>query len=1041
MNKPLASGQTIVGRYRLLRPLGRGGSGNVWLAQDLLRDRRQVAFKSASLPDDELSSESLRQEFRVLTQLLHPHLVRVFDTGVLPDGGRYLTEEHVDGETLWSLSGRLPAEFVEPIFVQLLRALDYLHRRKVIHGDIQPANVILQWRIGRDGQRSPIVKLVDFGLAHTADGAPRSVAGGTHAFMAPEVRLARSPDVLSELFSLAATIYAVVTAKVPFPSKLTPQQFLMQPPPDFSEFGSQVPDAVRGVLRRMLSVSREGRYTTPREALDDLVFRSGGRISIASLETAPSYLHGGALVGRLELFEELRRRHTAGPARMVLVGAAGLGKSRLARELEVQAQLDGANTFRHRVAPANVPYAAAAALADQIVSQAGEVDDDEAFIATDRRRARGISSVRHSFAPALLAGLERVATLKPRPVVIIEDIDLADEWSLRLFEQWASSPADFTLVATAQNVPSSLGQAFHAFEVGPLTREEVQRFLHDRFGEVHIAPSDLQHLMAASAGAPGRLREICADLLERGMLTPSADESVWTLQVPTEGLTHEVALEHRLSGLSPRGRQVLALLSLLQRPIDDTLLLDLLAGTGAALQPMELWGLLRDLERRAFVALDRKDARLLIGAPGERVGKVLRGELSGPEAAVLHGEIGRALGARWLSRGGVEAREVAFHLHRAGRHDDARNFEFIAADDAIGVGAIERALEHLDWAVRGSISQEEEAYVRLREVLQALRVGDVLRAEDSCREAVDLAGKGYVAALAQSILVRSALDRGELTLARAAYTRLTRGWPSIARTYLVEKVRAELARAIGRLDESLAANQRCVSLARSRGWRTGALAAQLQVASGLLVLGDIPQADRAYETLLTNASLHDTLGAGRRGLALAEWGKVAMLLGDTATARARLGHAHDIVSATRAPRRIAEVLLHRVEFELLEGDPGTAARWLDRLRGLRTEVYSRVYGYVERGYQQLIDAHHPSGALHALAALERAASRQGGAEMRAATLLHLGWGFLIAGDETAAQTTLHSLLGYLETLPYGRHVTGTQARLLLERAGLPTHER
>ncbi len=454
MASELASGQTVVGRYRLLRPLGRGGSGNVWLAQDLLRDRRAVAFKVASHTDDELTAESLRQEFRVLTQLLHPHLVRVFDSGLLPNGARYLTEEFVDGETLWSVSGRLPAQCIEPILVQLLRALDYLHKRRVIHGDIQPANLILQWSIDRDGSRHPLVTLVDFGLAHVADGT-RTVTGGTHAFMAPEVRLDHRPDVLSELFGLAATMFAVVTARAPFPKQLTPPEFLLQGPPDFSDFAAAVPDAVRSCLKRMLSVSREGRYQSPREALDDLVYRSSGRISIASLDTAPSYLNGGALVGRLGLFEALKARHRAGPSRCVLVGPMGFGKSRIARELQVQAQLDGAATFRQAVAPANVPYAAAAALADQIVSQVGQGAVAEAFVETGRRRARGISSVRHSFAPSLLQALAAVDELTPRPVVIIEDIDLADEWSLNLFRDWARSGADFTLVATAQHVPAS----------------------------------------------------------------------------------------------------------------------------------------------------------------------------------------------------------------------------------------------------------------------------------------------------------------------------------------------------------------------------------------------------------------------------------------------------------------------------------------------------------------------------------------------------------------------------------------------------------
>ena len=1029
MTSQLASGQTVVGRYRLLRPLGRGGSGNVWLAQDLLRDRRPVAFKVAVLPHDEVTAESLRQEFRVLTQLLHPHLVRVFDTGLLPTGGRFLTEEFVDGQTLWSLAGGLPGHCIEVVLVQLLRALDYLDRRRVIHGDIQPANVMLQWRIAADGVQSPLVKLVDFGLAHTCDGAARSLTGGTHAFMAPEVRLAHAPDTLSELFSVAATLYAAVTGAAPFPSVLTPQEFLEQVPADFGGFAADVPDAVRAVVRRLLSVSRQGRYPTPKDALDDLVFRSSGRISIASLDTAPSYLNGGALVGRLDLFAELAARHITGPSRRVLVGAAGLGKSRIARELQVQAQLEGAPSFQIRIGPSNVPYAAAAQLAERIVS--GQ-EDPESTLAIERRRAGGMSGVRHSFAPSLLVALRGVERAGPRPVVIIEDIDLADEWSLQIFREWASGSGDFTLLATAQRVPLAMSSVLEEVAVAPLTRVEVRRFLDDRFGEVDIAPDDLDLLVEACGGAPGRLRDLCADLLDRGMLTCAPADGRWTLRVPADGISGEVALDNRLGGVSPMARRVLALLSLLQRPIDDALLLDLLGHGGAGLQPMELWGLLRDLERRAFLVLDREETVLRIRPPGERIQAALRAELTPAAHCSLHAEIGRALGLRWTARGDVEAREVAFHLHRAGLHDTARNFEFIAANDAIGVGAIERALEHLDWAVRGAIGPKEEAYVRLREVLQALRVGDILRAEDSCREAVELADGGYVGALAQTILVRSALDRGELALARSEYKHLTDRWPGLARTYLVEKVRAELARAIGRLDESLAAHQRCVDLASTRGWGVGALAAQLQVGSGLLALGQIERGDQHYDGLLTRAGLHETLGAGRRGLALAEWGKIALLTGDIDAARARLKHAYDIVRDTRASRRVAEVILYRVEFELATGDAAGAARWLDRLKRLRRKLHARVLDATQKGFRNLVAAHHPSLAMRAVADLEQAAARPGGGvEARATTLLHLGWGYVIAGDTEAARRTFAGLLEYVESLPFGTHVCAVQARGML----------
>ncbi len=257
----LEIGQIVAGRYGLLRPLGRGGGGSVWLAEDLQRARRMVAFKCV-LPSDHdarqwtLMTESLEQEFRVLTRLRYPHLTRVFDIGVVENGGRYMTEEFIDGHTLEELIGRLSAEHTELICAQLLGALDYLDRKSVVHRDIKPGNIMVRWRLSPHDERHlvPHVKLLDFGLALNQQLDGPGLQGGTHPYMAPERLLGRDADTISELYSLAATIYHAVVGHLPHNlENKDPIALLSLPPVSFDSFPDEVPRSVCGVLRRPMA--------------------------------------------------------------------------------------------------------------------------------------------------------------------------------------------------------------------------------------------------------------------------------------------------------------------------------------------------------------------------------------------------------------------------------------------------------------------------------------------------------------------------------------------------------------------------------------------------------------------------------------------------------------------------------------------------------------------------------------------------------------------------------------------------------------------
>ena len=210
----------VAGRYQLLRELGRGGMGVVWLAKDQLVDR-QVAVKElrppAGLTDEELETYRRRAlaEARSAARIHHPGAVLLYD--VLPatssDDAIYLIMELVQGPTLAELirrNGALPAAAVAAYGLQLLSVLDAAHALGIVHRDVKPANII----ITPAGQ----AKLTDFGIAHAVGEARLTSSGimGTQAYMAPELFDAAPITPAADVWSLGATLFAAAEGYGPF---------------------------------------------------------------------------------------------------------------------------------------------------------------------------------------------------------------------------------------------------------------------------------------------------------------------------------------------------------------------------------------------------------------------------------------------------------------------------------------------------------------------------------------------------------------------------------------------------------------------------------------------------------------------------------------------------------------------------------------------------------------------------------------------------------------------------------------------------------
>ncbi len=203
-------GQVLVGRYRVIGLLGRGGMGEVYRADDLeLSQPVSLKFLGRSFSDRPDMLERFRGEVRNARQISHPNICRVYDIGEV-EGQYFLSMEYVDGEDLGTLLrriGRLPRAKADEVARQLCAGLAAAHDRGVIHRDLKSSNVML------DGEGR--VRITDFGLAVRVADGPNGDVAGTPAYMAPEQFEGRPATAQTDLYALGLILYEIYTGRRP----------------------------------------------------------------------------------------------------------------------------------------------------------------------------------------------------------------------------------------------------------------------------------------------------------------------------------------------------------------------------------------------------------------------------------------------------------------------------------------------------------------------------------------------------------------------------------------------------------------------------------------------------------------------------------------------------------------------------------------------------------------------------------------------------------------------------------------------------------
>jgi serine/threonine-protein kinase len=301
-------GQTLGGKYKVVRLLGEGGMGAVYEGeQQLGTTKRRVAIKTLHphLSRDPKIKARFEREVGTIAELEHPNTIQVFDFGSTQEGILYIVMEFLQGRSLADVlekEGALSPERALHIVHQVCGSLAEAHGRGIVHRDLKPDNVVL---IERAGQKD-FVKVLDFGIAKRSKEEDKNeqkltqqgMVLGTPPYMSPEQFTGQPVDARSDIYSLGVMAYEMLTGRLPFRANTAwewASQHMTQPPIPIESMaeGMRAPEPMRTAIRRALAKSADERVQTAREFADLFSGSAPSPALGAAASAAPAPAPGG----------------------------------------------------------------------------------------------------------------------------------------------------------------------------------------------------------------------------------------------------------------------------------------------------------------------------------------------------------------------------------------------------------------------------------------------------------------------------------------------------------------------------------------------------------------------------------------------------------------------------------------------------------------------------------------------------------------------------------------------------------------------------
>ncbi len=640
--------ETFAARYLLLRKLGHGGMGEVFLARDLATGS-VCAIKRLN-PEIADPLTVLRREFKALAQLRHPVIVQVLDCAVSADGTPYLALEYVPGVPSDRAVDRGDWSSALSVGCRVVEGLEALHDAGVIHGDLKPSNILVSSARGHHRD----VRLVDFGLSALRVG-PESFRRGTFGFAAPEIVGGGPANTASDLFGLGATLYALITGKTPLEQDVESRSFVDRgSKPDVQALEiANVPWKLIELLLWLLAEKPSERPATARDVRREIERRAPH--AARSLEVR---LGASRVIGRdreLGSLDQWLIQPKPVPSVALVAGRPGTGRSAFLNEVAARAALGERRVVHlamtHGTAWGSGTRTLLRMLAAQLPTPNAQILSrlfDRKEPLTNDDLDDWVQQTRSAFASG-------VGDL----LIVIDDADRLDRWSAawlrRVILAEGSQLVWWVLghgveTDNAMQVLKAGGVAL-TIDVGPLREDDLQRMVAMQLG-TEAPPQLVKYLWQQAKGHCGFTLDLLHRLVSKGAVVEDDHGVAIRGDILVDNALNGpmAARMDRLSGLPLAQREALAALAII-----------------GPLSKMELCALLPKTRVDDLIQLQRQS---LIAEEGEKF-FLASSRLQAPAAALPDVEIQSRFHRVALAAVATTARERFVHLRALGHVDQA----------------------------------------------------------------------------------------------------------------------------------------------------------------------------------------------------------------------------------------------------------------------------------------------------------------------------------------------------------------------------------